>query len=77
MNPDFRDMLSALCDAEADFLVVGAYALAAHGFLGREQACDGTSQGFGGRGLVGIRRSIDYARTQSGTMFFSLQEPKR
>lgn len=32
MNPDFRDMLSALCDAGADFLVVGAYALAAHGF---------------------------------------------
>ena len=32
LNPDFRDMLSALCDAGADFLVVGAYALAAHGF---------------------------------------------
>lgn len=32
MNPDFRDMLSALCDAGADFLVIGAYALAAHGF---------------------------------------------
>jgi len=32
VNPDFRDMLSALCDAGADFLVVGAYALAAHGF---------------------------------------------
>lgn len=32
MNPDFRDMLSALCDAGADFWVVGAYAVAAHGF---------------------------------------------
>ena len=31
MNPDFRDMLSALSDAEVEFLVVGAYALAAHG----------------------------------------------
>jgi len=31
VNPDFRDMLSALCDAGADFLVIGAYALAAHG----------------------------------------------
>ena len=31
MNPDFLDMLSALCDAEADFLVVGAYAVAVHG----------------------------------------------
>ncbi|MFH1278828.1 MAG: hypothetical protein ABIK65_10670 [Candidatus Eisenbacteria bacterium] len=31
LNPDFRDMLSALCEEEAEFLVVGAYALAAHG----------------------------------------------
>src|SRR5262245_51081873 len=31
VNPDFRDMLSALSGASADYLVVGAYALAAHG----------------------------------------------
>ncbi|OGQ78613.1 MAG: hypothetical protein A2289_09930 [Deltaproteobacteria bacterium RIFOXYA12_FULL_58_15] len=31
LNPDFRDMLSALSEAQVDFLVVGAYALAAHG----------------------------------------------
>lgn len=31
MNPDFRDMLSALNDAGVEFIVVGAYALAAHG----------------------------------------------
>ena len=31
LNPDFRDMLSALCDEEVEFLLVGAYALAAHG----------------------------------------------
>ena len=31
MNPDFRDMLSALNDAGVEYLVVGAYALAAHG----------------------------------------------
>lgn len=30
MNRDFVEMLSALCDAEAEFLVVGAHALAAH-----------------------------------------------
>ena len=30
-NPDFKDMLSALSEARADFLLVGAYALAAHG----------------------------------------------
>ncbi len=31
LNPDFRDMLSALCEEGAEFLVVGSYALAAHG----------------------------------------------
>ena len=31
LNPDFRDMLSALCDVQAEFLVVGAYAMSAHG----------------------------------------------
>lgn len=32
LNPDFKDMLSCLKDKEVDFIVVGAYALAAHGF---------------------------------------------
>ena len=31
LNPDFRDMLSALCAEKAEFLIVGAYALAAYG----------------------------------------------
>jgi hypothetical protein len=31
MNEDFLDLLSALLDAEARFLLVGAYAVAAHG----------------------------------------------
>jgi|SRR5580692_4227999 hypothetical protein len=31
MNRDFVEMLSALCAAGADFLVVGAHAVAAHG----------------------------------------------
>lgn len=31
MNPDFRDMLSALSAEGAEFLIIGAYALAAHG----------------------------------------------
>jgi hypothetical protein len=30
MNRDFLDMLSALCDAGAEFLVVGAHAVAVH-----------------------------------------------
>jgi hypothetical protein len=30
LNPDFRDMLSALSEAAVDYLVVGAYAMAAH-----------------------------------------------
>ena len=32
LNPDFRDMLSALQSENVEFLLVGAYALAAHGF---------------------------------------------
>ena len=32
LNPDFKDMLSCLREEKVDFLVVGAYALAAHGF---------------------------------------------
>ena len=31
LNPDFRDMLSCLKEASVEFLIVGAYALAAHG----------------------------------------------
>jgi hypothetical protein len=32
LNDDFRDMLVALFDAGADFLVVGAFAMSAHGY---------------------------------------------
>jgi hypothetical protein len=32
LNPDFLDMLSALLEAQAEFLVVGAQALAVHGY---------------------------------------------
>jgi hypothetical protein len=31
LNPDYRDILSAFADASVEFLVVGAYAVAAHG----------------------------------------------
>jgi hypothetical protein len=31
LNPDFRDMLSILSEEGVEFLVVGAYAMAAHG----------------------------------------------
>ena len=31
LNPDFRDMLLCLSDEEVEFIIVGAYALAAHG----------------------------------------------
>lgn len=33
MNRDFVEMLSALSDAGAEYLVIGAHALAAHGYL--------------------------------------------
>ena len=32
LNEDYRDMLQALADERARFLLVGAYALAAHGY---------------------------------------------
>jgi hypothetical protein len=32
LNPDFRDMLLCLKEEEVEFIIVGAYALAAHGF---------------------------------------------
>jgi hypothetical protein len=31
LNPDFRDLLRTLADAEVEFVVVGAYALSFHG----------------------------------------------
>jgi hypothetical protein len=31
LNPDYRDMLSAFAEAEVEYLLVGAYALAVHG----------------------------------------------
>ena len=31
LNPDYRDMLSAFSDEKVQYLLVGAYALAAHG----------------------------------------------
>jgi len=31
LNPDFRDLFAALNDAQAEFLIVGGYALAVHG----------------------------------------------
>lgn len=32
LNPDYRDILSAFAGAEVEYLLVGAYALAAHGY---------------------------------------------
>jgi hypothetical protein len=31
LNSNFKDMLTALNDAEAEYLIIGAYAMAAHG----------------------------------------------
>ncbi len=32
LNENFRDMLSAFGEAGADYLLIGAYAMAAHGY---------------------------------------------
>jgi predicted nucleotidyltransferase len=51
LNPDFREMLSCLKDEGVDFIVVGAYALAAHGLTRATGAID-----------VWLRTSPDNAR---------------
>lgn len=33
LNPDFKDILSAFCEEKVEFLVVGGYAMAFHGFV--------------------------------------------
>lgn len=33
MNPDFQDILSSFLSAEVEFLLIGAFAMAAHGIL--------------------------------------------
>ncbi len=43
LNPDFRDMSAALCDVQAEFLVVGAYAMSAHGVPRSTGDIDGLS----------------------------------
>ncbi len=48
MNRDFAEMLSALSEAGAEFLIVGAHALAAHG----------TPRATGRIGLLAARESI-------------------
>ena len=32
LNDDYKDMLRALADAGVDFMLVGAYAIGAHGY---------------------------------------------
>ncbi len=32
LNPDYKEMLSFLIEEKVEFILVGAYALAAHGF---------------------------------------------
>jgi hypothetical protein len=33
LNQDFKDILSCLNDEQVEYIVVGAYALAAHGYV--------------------------------------------
>lgn len=33
LNPNFKDMLSAFCDHNVEFMVVGAYAVGSHGLM--------------------------------------------
>jgi hypothetical protein len=40
LNSDFRDILSAFCEERVEFMLVGAYALAAHGLPRATDALD-------------------------------------
>jgi hypothetical protein len=33
LNQDFKDILSAFCEEKVEFMVVGGYAMAFHGFV--------------------------------------------
>lgn len=59
MNRNFVEMLSALSDADADYLIVGAYALAAHG---RPRATDDLDIWVRAspENALRVRRAIDY-----------------
>ena len=39
LNPDYKEMSSLLLDSEVEFLLVGAYALAAHGLIMQTAFC--------------------------------------
>jgi hypothetical protein len=54
LNEDFADMLEALAEARVEFIVVGAHALAAHGYpraTGARECCSGAA------GSPQVRRS--------------------
>jgi hypothetical protein len=43
LNRDYREMLQCLADEKVKFLVVGAYALAVHGYLRATKDIDSSS----------------------------------
>ncbi len=51
LNKDYKDMLSALCQEDVEFLLVGAYAMAAHGHLRATMDID-----------IWVRPTLDNAR---------------
>lgn len=59
LNPDFRDMLSLFLEEGVEFLVVGAYAVAAHGVARATKDIDlwvGCSQDNAGRVITALKR---------------------
>ena len=87
MNPDFRDMLSALNAEGVEYLLVGAYALAVHGLpraTGDMDVWVRPSVGNAQRALAALRRfgaplsELEEADlTQPGTVFQIGMVPRR
>ena len=87
LNPDFRDMLLALSDENVEWLLVGAYALAAHGLpraTGDIDVWINTSKENAVRVLAALKRfgapTIDLSETDlttSGTVFQIGLAPRR
>ena len=87
MNPDFRDMLSALNAEGVEYLLVGAYALAVHGLpraTGDMDVWLGPSAANAQRALAALRRFgaplselSEADLTQPGTVFQIGVVPRR
>ncbi|MBN1361664.1 MAG: nucleotidyltransferase [Sedimentisphaerales bacterium] len=87
LNEDYRDMLRALSDHEVRFLLVGAYAMAAHGYpratgdidIWVEPTAENSRRVYRALAAFGapVRELDETAFAQKGTVFQIGVEPRR